>query len=106
MDYSAAQRFALRDAFVVRSFGRESLRRLNRKPEGRCGGGPGSQARNRLSSQTVTRSSTRRCCPRRAFPFRSRSPVKSPKQIAEMLLREVMPDSRWAPHKTEVKQSD
>jgi hypothetical protein len=68
-----AQGFALRHAFVARSSGRESLRRLNRKPKGRRGGGPGSQPRNRLSSQTVTRSSTRRGRPRQAFRFRSRS---------------------------------
>jgi hypothetical protein len=36
-------------------------------------------------------------------PVQIAIPVKSPKEIAEMLLREVMADSRWASRKTEVK---
>jgi hypothetical protein len=40
------------------------------------------------------------------IPVQIAIPVKSPKEIAEMLLREVTADSRWAPTKTEVKQND
>ena len=40
------------------------------------------------------------------IPVQIAIPVKSPKEIAGMLLRKVMADSRWAPHKTEVKQND
>src|SRR5262245_24985430 len=39
-------------------------------------------------------------------PVQIAIPIKSRKEIAEMLLREVMADSRWAPGKTEVKQND
>ena len=39
-------------------------------------------------------------------PVQIAIPVKSPKEIAEMLLREVLADSRGAPTKTEVKQDD
>jgi hypothetical protein len=37
------------------------------------------------------------------IPVQIAIPVKSPKEIAEMLLREIMPDSGQAPHKTEVE---
>jgi hypothetical protein len=40
------------------------------------------------------------------IPVQIAIPVKSPKEIAEMLVREVMADSRLAPRKTEVKQND
>jgi hypothetical protein len=40
------------------------------------------------------------------IPVQIAIPVKPPKEIAEMLLRELMADSRWAPRKTEVKQND
>jgi hypothetical protein len=40
------------------------------------------------------------------IPIQIAIPVKSPKEIAEMLLREVLADSRGAPTKTEVKQDD
>ena len=39
-------------------------------------------------------------------PVQIAIPVKSRKEIAEMLLREVMADSRWPPTKTEVNQND
>ena len=39
------------------------------------------------------------------IPVQIAIPVKSPKEIAEMLLREVMADSGLAPRKTEVKQN-
>ena len=40
------------------------------------------------------------------IPVQIAIPVKPPKEIAEMLLRELMADSRWAPRKTEVKQNE
>jgi hypothetical protein len=40
------------------------------------------------------------------IPVQITIPVKSPKDIAEMLLREVTADSRLTPRKSEVKQND
>ena len=40
------------------------------------------------------------------IPVQIAIPVKSRKEIAEMLLREVVAGSRGAPSKTEVKQND
>ena len=40
------------------------------------------------------------------IPVQIAIPVKSPKDIAEMLLREVTADSRLTPRKSEVKQND
>ena len=40
------------------------------------------------------------------IPVQIAIPVKSPKEIAEMLLRQVTADSRWATTKTDVKQND
>jgi hypothetical protein len=40
------------------------------------------------------------------IPVQIAIPVQPPKEIAEMLLRELMADSRWAPCKTEVNQKD
>ena len=40
------------------------------------------------------------------IPVQIAIPVKSPNEIAEMVLREVMADSRWAPRKTGAKQND
>jgi hypothetical protein len=40
------------------------------------------------------------------IPVQIAIPVKPPKEIAEMLLRELMADSPWAPRKTEVKRND
>ena len=40
------------------------------------------------------------------IPVQIAIPVKPPKEIAEMLVRELMADSRWAPRKTEGKQND
>ena len=40
------------------------------------------------------------------IPVQIAIPVKSPKAIAEMLLREVTADSRLTPRKSEVKQND
>ncbi len=40
------------------------------------------------------------------IPVQIAIPVKPPKEIAEMLLRELMAGSRLAPHKTDVKQND
>ena len=40
------------------------------------------------------------------IPVQIAIPVKSPKEIAEMLLRQVTADSRWATTKTDVKKND
>lgn len=40
------------------------------------------------------------------IPVQIAIPVKSSKEIAEMLVREVMADSRWAPRKTGARQND
>ena len=40
------------------------------------------------------------------IPVQIAIPVKSPKDIAEMLFREVTADSRLTPRKSEVKQND
>jgi hypothetical protein len=42
----------------------------------------------------------------KGVPVQITIPLKSPKEIAEMLLREVMADSRLTPHKTQMRQND